>query len=76
MAMRKTDVGMRKRGFCPHDGKKCGRAARCTWSKEDSCEVNNMALVEKCSPVNCRRKFGACKWKCVRRGRSSKVREF
>ena len=70
MAMRKTDVGMRKRGFCPHDGKKCGRAARCTLNKADSCAVNNEMLVHACSPVNCKKKFGACKWECVRRDRA------
>ena len=67
MAMRKTDVGMRKRGICPHDGKRCGRSARCILNKADSCTVNNSGVVHACSPVACKRKFGACKWKCVRR---------
>ena len=65
---RKSSAEMRKQGMCPHDGAACHRAARCALSKADACAVNNAALVEKCSPVGCRRKFGACKWKCIRRG--------
>lgn len=68
MAELKSNGELRKQGICPHDRKHCHRAARCALSKSDSCAVNNTGLVEKCSPVMCRRKFGACKWQCMRRG--------
>jgi hypothetical protein len=63
----KRSEKMRKQGVCPHDGRECHRAVRCALSKADACAVNNAGLVERCSPTLCRKKFGACKWQCMRR---------
>ena len=68
--MKFSDREMREKGLCPHDGGACGRARRCAWSKADACGVNNEALVDKCSPVTCKRKFGACVWRCSKRDRA------
>jgi hypothetical protein len=61
---RKSDLEMRSKGLCPHDGGKCDRARRCTWNRAESCGVSNERLVHRCSPVACRKKFGACVWRC------------
>lgn len=64
---RKSDRMAKLMGYCPWDGSDCYRAPRCTLSKGDACAVNNERLVHRCSPAACRKKFGACKWRCVRR---------
>lgn len=57
---------LRTKGVCPHDGRECRHARRCTLGRADACAAllaNVSRACKLCRPAN----GGRCPFRCFRR---------